>query len=309
MSVFRFHYACFFLLSGLLYAPIAQASTPPRGCEVVGRVLESSNFKLKPGDQICQNQVITSPARIKVACLAVRRVLWVEDVQDLNQCQQPLPPVRHCAIKPGVKCDPMRTEVSMNKPTLLRPYGITLLSAPSQIAWAPVTGAERYVITILGKRTSQLSSTEPQLNLPKLPESNTLQFVVEAFAQDRLLGSSITTFNLLSGAQAKQVNADLALIDQLQISPEEKTSLRLAIFAEAGLLDNAIVLAEKQAQAQPNNPVALRQLGDLMLDAGWLENANVAYQKARAIAIKINNPVEIERSESGLRFIRTSTKN
>ncbi|MBW4550234.1 MAG: hypothetical protein KME35_03855 [Aphanocapsa sp. GSE-SYN-MK-11-07L] len=305
MSNFRFQlaFAVLFLTNGLLYPAATHASTPASGCQEVARVMQSSNDQFKAGDKICRNQAIASPARIRVACKAVRRVVLVESLRDLYQCDQPLPLVRRCVMIPGAPCDPMRTRLSQNKPLLLRPYGVTLLSAPSQIEWAPVTDADRYAITILGERTSQLSSTEPQLNLPKLEGRNTLQFVIEAFRHDQLLGSSNTTFNLLGGVQAKQVNADLALIDQLPISPEEKTSLRLAIFSEAGLLDNAIALSQKQAQVQPNNPVSLRQLGDLMLEAGWLDEATDAYLKAKEIATKLRNQAELERSEAGLQLI------
>jgi hypothetical protein len=270
--------------------------------------MQSSNHHLKPGDRVCRNQAIASPTRVRVACTTVRRVLWIENTADLSQCEQPLPLLRRCAISPTVACAPMRSELSQNKPLLLRPYGEILLSPPTAIEWAPVTGADRYAVTILGDKTWTLSSAQPHLTLLALSKSGSLQFVIEAFNQDRLLGSSTTTFNLLGAAQAKQVYADLAWVDQLPVTPEEKDTLRESIFSEAGLLENAIALAKRQAQAQPTNPVALRQLGDLMLEAGWLEDANAVYQKARAIATKIQNQAEIERSESGLRSVATWTK-
>ncbi len=285
-----------FLPVGLFAAP-----TPPvTACTVVARVIGSKR-PLPLGQGLCRGQAIAFPVR--AACNNApdnaRKIVWVSRTEDLDQCRQALPVNRHFLGKPKSPYLRMRTEVSQVKPWLLQPYGENLLASPSEIQWSPVAGADYYVVTAIGNKVWKSTSYRTRIQVPILA-GNSVQFVVEAFVQGRFLSSSTTTFNMLSEDQAKQVNDDLARIDQLQVSLKEKDALRLSIFTDSRLLDDSVRLVQNSLLA---NPTKRRLLGDIFLEAGLIDNASTSYLSVMEVADKIRDREEIERSVTGLRII------
>lgn len=297
MRIFSFLFiSAIFLPVGLFAAP-----TPPvAACTVVARVIGSKRpFSI--GQGLCRGQAIAFPVR--AACNNApdnaRKVVRVSRTEDLDQCKQALPANRRFLGNPKSPYLRMRTEVSQVKPWLLKPYGENLLTSPSEIQWSPVAGADYYVVTAIGNKVWKSTSNRTRIHVPIIPGSS-VQIVIEAFAQARLLSTSTTTFNLLSVEQAKQVIDDLARIDQFQASLKEKDALRLSIFTDSRLLDESVQLVQNSLLP---NPTKRRLLGDIFLEAGLIDDASKSYLSVMEVADKISDREEIERSQRGLRLI------
>jgi hypothetical protein len=298
----NFLFAVIFLASGFLGFPTNM--TPAYSCSVVARVIGSSpSSRHKLGAGLCQGQTFGGNP-IRVACLNARKVLWIKKTEDLNQCEQSYPSIRRCSLNSQTPCKRVRSELSV-KPLLIKPYGEILAKPPSELQWITIKDADRYEVHVLGEKSWKFSSTQAHLKIPLIIGENSIQVIVEAFAQSHLLGTSTTTFNLLDSNQLKYITNDLNLIEKLNVSIHEKKALKLAVYCNAGLLDDSISLVQEETRLLPNNPSNIRLLGDIYLEAGLIDEANRNYQNALEKASKVQNQVEINRSKWGLEQVIT----
>ena len=300
MRIFPTPLAFFFLTVGFAYVPPVPAVSA--SCNIVARVMQSpAASHLKPGASLCEGQSIPSVS-IRVACTSARKILWLQKTADLSQCGQSYPSVRRCSHSTNIFCNRMRGEIS-SKPLLVRPYGEMLSRTPSEIQWLPVQQADHYEVHVLGDKTQVFSSTQDSLKLPSITSTGTIEIIVEAFTQGRVLSTSTTTFNLLEPNEVQQVDADIDTIDRMQAPSNEKKSLKLSIYSHAGLLDDSIALVQKEILLHPNNPSNIRLLGDIYLESGLIDDANHNYQKSLEVASRNQDKAEINRSEWGLRQV------
>lgn len=286
---------CWFL-SSLLFVPPVDA----KSCEVIGRVMPGA--EVLPGKALCISEAFQFADPVRVACTKSRKVVLVRNKEDLIQCLQPRKPDRPCSLIPQQSCDRMRS-AALDKPTLLQPFGDTLLDLPKFIRWAPVSGANSYTVTMLTDQTFKFRSSQTSLKLPTISVHDSVQFVVEAFRDAELLGSSIKTFNFLDARERRQLEDDLELIRVNRFSEQEQLALRLSIFSEVGLINNGIALVEKQILQKAENPFLIRQLAELYLDAGLYHKAFDAYTKTKKIALKLSDKDEVRKAEDGLRLV------
>jgi tetratricopeptide (TPR) repeat protein len=252
----------------------------------------------KLGDALCQGQNFTGNP-IRVACINARKVLWINKAEDLNQCEQSYPSIRRCSLNAKTSCKRIRGELSV-KPLLIRPYGEILAKPPSELQWIAIKDADYYEVHVLGDKTWKFTSTQAHLKIPSISSKSSIQVIIEAFYQSRLLSASTTTFNLLEPNQFQQIKADLSLVDRIQVSIDQKKKLKLAIYSNVGLLDDSISLVQEEAILHPGNPSNIRLLGDIYLEAGLLDEANDFYKQALEKASKVQNKVEINLAKWGL---------
>jgi hypothetical protein len=297
MRNFSFPLTLIVSLGSLFQIPVAQSES----CQVVARVMQG--FGKETGKGLCKNQSVFFSSPVRAACTQARGVVWIKTTDDLVQCESSRQTDRPCSSFSQKACARKRSVLSQNKPKLMQPYGEILLQPPRQIRWIAVAGADSYTITVLDDQTLKFSTSQTFLNLPTLSKQGSMQFVIEAFARGRLLAAAIKTFNFLDAKEHRKVNDDLALIRRLQLTPLEKDALRLSIYAEAGLIDSSVALMQQQMLKQPQNPSSVRSLADIFLDAGLYDEAFTAYERAKAIALKVRNQDEVQRAEEGLRLI------
>lgn len=271
-------------------------------CSVVARVMTSSiGSSYKLGDALCQGQKFTGNP-IRVACSKARKVVWLNKTGDLQQCEQSFPSIRRCSLNAKITCRRIRGDLSA-KPFLIRPYGEVLAKPPSELRWIAIKDADHYEVHVLGDRTWKFTSTQALLKIPPLSSESSIQIVIEAFSQGRLISASTTTFNLLEPSQFQQVQVDLNLIDRIQASLDKKKALKLSIYSNFGLLDESISLVQKEVMLHRDNPSNIRLLGDIYLEAGLIDEANESYQQALNKATIVQNKDEINLSKNGLNEI------
>jgi hypothetical protein len=301
MHKFLFPLAFLVFACGLTEIRPVQAES----CTVVAQVMQG--FGKASGKGLCKNQTISFPSPVRAACTKVRGVVWIQTSADLDQCESSQRVDRPCSSISQKSCSRKRGLLS-NKPRLVQPYGEILTGLPRQIYWTAVSGADSYSVTILGDKTWKFSTSQPDLNLPSLSSQGSIQFVIEAFTRGQLLSTAVKTFNFLDFKELRQVNDDLTLVQKLPLTSLQKDSLRLSIYADAGLIDSSVALVKQQMLKQPENPSSVRTLADIYLDAGLYEEAFTAYGRAKAIALKVKNQDELQRAEEGLRLIATLEK-
>jgi hypothetical protein len=293
-------FACLFLASGFLGISTNRASAS--SCSVVARVMTSSiGSSYKLGDALCQGQKFTGNP-IRVACSKARKVVWLNKTEDLQQCEQSSPSLRRCSLNAKITCRRIRGDLSA-RPLLIRPYGEVLAEPPLELRWIAIKDADHYEVHVLGDKTWKFTSTQALLKIPPIPSKSSIQIIIEAFSQGRLISASTTTFNLLEPSQFQQIKVDLNLIDRIQVSIDKKKALKLSIYSNFGLLDDSISLVQKEVMLHQDNPSNIRLLGDIYLEAGLIDEANKSYQQALDKATIVQNKDEINLSKIGLNEI------
>jgi hypothetical protein len=285
--------------SGFTAAPVNSAES----CKVVARVLESPNSPVKFGTGLCVNQGFSYFKPVRVGCIIGQRILWVKKSSDLSACNEQLNNTRPYSPSSRQPLDLMRSGFAQSKPMILRPYGDTLMQSPKQIAWKAVEGVDSYSVTVLGNQTQRFSVVQPQLSLPPISNTSSIQVLIEAFAGGKLVSSSATTFTLLSLNEAQKVKKDLASIEQTKLPLQEKNALRLSILSSSELVDDSVRLLREQVNLQPKNPSLVRLMADVFLQAGLYDNASIAYTETKRMAARFGDHEELKRAEYGLSLI------
>jgi hypothetical protein len=271
-------------------------------CSVIGRVIETSSMQYPVGKAICENQAIAISSPLTIACLTTRQVIRITDPKDLARCATAPQKLRSCNPQSRMYCPRLRTEVLAKKPTLIKPYGVILRSQPVQFSWMQVEGADRYRIVVEGvssPRKMQLTNNlQTQLKLP----AGTVAVVVQGMRGNTVLGSAVTTFDVLGQEVSSQLTQQLRLIDGFAASPQERMLLKLSIFASKDLINDSIVFLE-QYQSLNKSPVLLRTLAELYLDVGQLDAAKKNYVSAMAQAKQQDDQAEYSKAKEGHRLV------
>jgi hypothetical protein len=272
-------------------------------CKVVARVLESPGSLVKLGTGLCINQGISYPKPVRVGCIIGPGILWVKKSSDLSGCNEQLNNTRPYSPSSRQPLDRMRSRFAQSKPVILIPYGDTLMQSPKEITWKAVEGADSYSVTVLGSKTQKFSVVQPQLSLPPISNTSSIQFLIEAFTGGKLVSSSATTFTLLSLNEAQNVKKDLVSIEQIKLPLQEKNALRLSVLSNTELVDESVRLLQEQVKLQPKNPSLVRLMADVFLQAGLYDNASIAYTATKRMAASMGNEEELRRAEYGLSLI------
>jgi hypothetical protein len=284
---------------GFTTVPVSSAES----CKVVARVLESSGNLVKFGTGLCINQGISYPKPVRVGCVIGQGILWVKKSIDLSACNEQLNTTRPYSPSSRQPLDRMRSRFAQSKPMILRPYGDTLMQSPKELTWKPVGGVDSYSVTILGNQTQRFLVVQPQLSLPPILNTSSIQFLIEAFAGGKLVSSSATTFTLLSFNEAQKVKKDLASIEQIKLPLQEKNALQLSVLSNSELVDDSVMLLQKQVKLQPKNPYLVRLMADVFLQAGLYDDASTAYTETKRMAASLGDQKELKRAEYGLSLI------
>jgi hypothetical protein len=257
------------------------------------------------GKAICENQAIAVSAPLTVACIATRQVIPVKNLKDLERCTIPPQTIRRCDPQSRAFCPRTRTESVASKPTLIKPYGVVVRPKLQEFSWIKVAGADRYRVVIDGINRPMAKQFTNENRLVLKPPDGTFSVVVQGMQGEKVLASSVTTFDTLSEQNLRKVNQQLATVDRMSATPVEKVLLKLSILADRGLVNDAIKLLESQSG---ENVVLIRTLADLYRDEGELTLALNTYEKAKILAGRKGDKEELVRSQEGYRLISSWLK-
>jgi hypothetical protein len=280
-------------------------SVPARTCEVVARVMKATH-EVQKGKAMCANQAIKLSTPVQVSCIPTQQLLLVENTDDLMLCKKEPKVERICSYKNREFCTPGRSEGEANKPVLLQPYGVVILPKPVTFRWTKVTGAERYRVIIEGDNSEpvKLITSNTSLKINPTSGNKTISVIVQASVNNSYVANTVTTFDILSQKTSSEIANYLENTEHFSGSPSEKVLLKLSILTHYGLVDEGISLLSNQISSH-SSAQQVRTLANLYLSAGLIKEAKATYEKARSIAFKASDYVEIAKSEERIRLINS----
>jgi tetratricopeptide (TPR) repeat protein len=291
------------ILPNLLTVPPIEAVST---CDVVATVQSSKDVNFRPGMRLCRNQSFKKPSSsIWVACIDTRKSFWLQDLKELQNCEVPL--TSKSSLRYNEQFFRARGANGQNKPSIMRPYGRFIMTTRPTLEWLSVSGAKSYSITIWGvqRQTFQSLNTKltPESGMPALSPGQTYTIIVKAISNEKILSKSISALNILSKSQTKSVNDEFQMIDASEINPIEKIYRRLSILTKNQLLDDSIILLERQLSLNPKDPKMYRVLAEVYLESGLLYKSKNAYEKAMELASNLSNIAEYKLAQKGLETV------
>jgi hypothetical protein len=156
---------------------------------------------------------------------------------------------------------------------LTGPVGTAVVDDRPSFRWQPLAGASRYRVTVADASGSELTSGETTgatqwTPIQALPRGKTLQWEVQAFQGDRELDKSPkppapeARFLILPAAAADDLAATRRRAAR-QLTYADYQLTMAALYAQAGLLDDAQSALQELLQATPKSADTRRLLQDL----------------------------------------------
>jgi tetratricopeptide (TPR) repeat protein len=291
------------ILPNLLTVPPIEAGS---ACDAVATVQSSKDMNFRPGMRLCRNQSFKKPSSpIWVACIDARKSFWLVGAEELRNCEVPLN--SKSSLRYNEQFFRARGANEQNKPSIIRPYGRFMMTTRPTLEWLSVSGAKSYSVTIWGVQRQTFQSVDtkltPKTGMPVLSPGQTYTIIVKAISGGKILSKSISALNILSEFQTKTVKNELQKIDASELNPTEKVYRRLSTLSKNQLLDDSIILLEKQLGVNSKNPKMYRVLAEVYLESGLLYQSKSAYEKAVELANNSNNIAEYKLAKSGLEAV------
>lgn len=286
----------------------------------VGRIYQTNNSGAPKGKMICVGerlQLVQSSAipSIQIFCFATGQYKvfsYEQIISDTKGCESPKQarPLRLCVSgdPDAIVCNtPKGTTSETTELRLIQPYGRAVLTTPQVLGWLPIVNANHYLVQIEGKGV-QWQQTVVQSSV-LYPAELQWQFgsaytiTIAAYTnRGDLISARQTVLNRLPQQAAQEIAARSTQIQQLNLpNPDEVAVFDLtSLYLSHGLLNEAIRVLTARVQANSENPMIYRVLGDLYLAAGAPRFAKPFYEQALALADRKDQETERINARSGL---------
>lgn len=267
-----------FLAVDLLLPQLVNSQTKQaaRCTTETARLFTEGDKNFRPGTLLCPDDlVVPVPGkRPRLLCLNNRRVIAGQTgrVGDL------------CAGKPknqivcgedGCSGSARGTE---GKPSLIRPFGPTLISKRPDLTWRAIEGATHYEIRIKGRQFEQeqtLSETHlkyPQA-WPSLEFKNAYHIDILAYQGGTIISADRATVNLLFEEESVAIQENAAAIKQLPFSLRDVAVDLDTLYMSQNLLNQSIQLLEGLREKGESNPQLNEILAKRYIQAGYRDLA------------------------------------
>ncbi len=282
----------------------------------IGRVYMGDRY-FKAGTQLCPGDAI-NPANggtVKVLCYLNGEFLDFKQktIFDDSICAIPQNIVELCTgINPSRCYISKGPDEDKEVPTLISPYGSSMLSTRPVISWYGVPGATSYTVIVKGYEFYWEKTVDKAITSLPYPQEqkqlqfgNTYKFTVLANSGDTPISSSEPlVVSVLPQDEQNRIVQQLKQINELELPPDEAAIWdKDAVYMSRSLLNETIETLKARATEGSQNPTIYRVLADRYLEA-WLPNEALReYKKAAQLAKSTNNLEELARVEEGLRII------
>ncbi len=313
------------LPSILLFSSISSAGSRTQsvavvksGCrKFIGRVSSSGDFHLPSGSRLCQGDRINpvKGATVKVLCYLSGNFVYLKHstvFKEPDTCTVPQEIAELCTgLNPSNCYNPKGAGGEKEAPTLISPYGSSMLSTRPQISWSAVSNATNYTVIVKGyefyweatvdQKTTTLVYPKEQMELQL---GNTYKITVIANLRGSLISSEALVISVLPEKDQKEIAYKVKQINELNLPPDEAAFLDLdAVFMSKSLLNESIETLKARVAAGSQNPTLYRVLADRYLEA-WLPNEALRnYQVANELAKRTRNSDELARVQEGLKLV------
>lgn len=283
---------------------------PTIQCNPVGLVFMSGDHQVSPGSILCQGEKLNIlPGReVQVFCVNLRRNIKLSGIST-NVCSEEQDDIDKRNYSPGNLSNYPKTKGpgEANKPVLTNPYSRVLIDDRPTLKWNPVIDATSYTVYLSGKNVDWAEKVESTklpypINQPGLQYGNTYKIVVVANRGDSSINDSVAAVSLLSKDDIEQLQKTAKQIEDLNLPKNEEAFYLDSLYMSKSLIDKSIELLKAQI-AQSQDPRLHRILGDRYLEAGVPTLAQEEYQRAKNLAKKQEDRVELSKAEAGLSLI------
>jgi hypothetical protein len=303
MQKFIMAIAAGFLPSAFMIPPIVE---PSYGCEVTAIVKASQDPRLRPGVRLCRHQAFRKPlSPILVTCTQDKKDFWLVYPEELSACASNVS--SKSSLPSRDQFFRARGITEQDKPSLIKPYGRFLVDTQPTIEWVKVPGAKSYSITIWAKQRQVLQTESnilsPSSGMPVLRPGKTYTIIIKAIANNKTISRSISTLNILSDSQTKEIKQEVLEVDNSAATSKQKIYLRLSILSKYHLVDDSIFLLEKQLEYNSNDAKFHRVLAETYFNVGLLYQAKSTYERAEEIANNTNDKTEYMLAKEGLKAV------
>ena len=300
-----------------------------RSCKVVGRVTSVGDLRWRVNSLLCSGDRINPMKGRTVSTLCYlngKFIVFKESgiFDDRENCNPPHDTVKLCTGLNPNDCNRNKGPgEEQNVPTLISPYGSSMLSTKPLISWYAVPQATSYTVVISGYEfywEKTVDKTITALPYPKdekeLQIFNTYKFTVLANVGDTPISSSETLVVSVLRQEEQDAFAErVKQIKELNLPPDEAAIWDLdAVFMARNLLNETIESLKARVAAGSQNPAVYRLLADRYLEAWLPKEALREYTLAAQLAKNTNNLDELARVQEGLKIVElynhppTSTK-
>ncbi len=300
------------------------SSPQKRKCEPIGRLMsvgvKVDNHVFPRGSLLCSGDriVLANKGTAEVLCYLNRKLLQLTNgiISEPRKCAPEATEIKPCTREDRSNCPIPKGSISDSNstPTLIKPYSAVLLNDRPLLSWHAVTTATSYIVQISGEGVNW-SSTANNSVLPYPKEQAAMRFgnaykiIVIANCKNYPIGASKSVVNILSADDVKQVMARVEQIIILGKSRNEDISQDLdAIYMSKGLLNETIETLTSIIKSGHKSPTIYRLLGDRYLQAGFVDNARIEYNKAIEMASNSNNFSEFARAQDGINRLLKKNK-
>ncbi|CAA9397389.1 hypothetical protein AVDCRST_MAG94-5730 [uncultured Leptolyngbya sp.] len=303
------------MLSALFLSPtaaVAQAS-PGKHCVPLALILTSSGERQLAGKKvICQGeQLPASGNKVSLLCSVTGQVLSLAEIRwRPKRCRASDLTLIPCAPGSRGQCRRNRGAEEAKAPTLLTPYGSTLLNRRPAFSWQPVAGATRYFIQVRSREqgwatwVDNASSLSYPADKPALVAGSSYTVSIYAYQGNALREPSTTQLSILPNKEAQQLQELIAQIKSLNLPKDEEVYLGIdAAYSSRGLMMESVQVLQKRLKEGSRNPAIYTALGDRYLQAGFSAKAKTEYETATTTAEATANQPELNKAEARLKLV------
>ena len=288
-----------------------------RECKANGRVVNAGDRFLAAGSQLCPGDRINpvNGRTVSALCYLNGKLLdfkqsKIFDASD--ECSLPQKKAKLCTgLNPSGCNNTKSPHEDQDIPTLISPYGSSMLSSRPKISWYAVSNAISYTVIVSSYEfywEKTVDKTVTTLPYPKeqkeLKLGNTYNFTVIANKNKSLASSEPLVIIVLPEKEQNEIKQRVQHINELNLPPDEAAIFDLhAIYMSRNLLNEAIEALEARVAAGSQNPTLYRVLADRYLEA-WLPNEALRnYNVANELAKRSRNLDELAKVQQGVNLV------
>ncbi|MBG1267260.1 hypothetical protein F8S12_12960 [Nostoc sp. WHI] len=246
----------------------------------IGRIYSASDLNLPVGSQICSGDRI-KPVKgrtVMALCYLNGKFLYLKQSKIFDapdECVLPKEKVELCTGLNPSRCKNTRgSDEEQNVPTLISPYGSSMLSTRPPISWSAVSKATNYTVIVSGYEFYWERTVDKTITTLPYPEEekelqfgNTYKFTVLANVDDTPISSSEPlVVSVLTQEEQNAIAQRVKQINELGLDPDEAAISDLdAIYMSRNLLNETIETLKVLVSKRSQNPAVYRLLAERYL--------------------------------------------
>ncbi|ODH00082.1 hypothetical protein A4S05_34890 [Nostoc sp. KVJ20] len=276
-------------------------------CKIVAKVI-SGDLHYQAFTKICPEDEVKAAngKRVKIFCYPRGIILEVPNGTVGKHCSS-LSNIerRGCKTVSQKNCiNPKGTEEA-NSPRLINPFGVVIVNPRPLLSWSSIKTATSYNVQVKGIGVDwevevKSNSLPYPADQPPMKPGNVYTVDIMAMRENVPLVSNPSPLILLTADKTQEIDRTINILKSLKQSPDELAIDTDAVYEAKNLVHNSIEVLNARAEAGSSNPKIYRLLGDRYMIAKWPQQANQAYWKAKVLAQRSNNALELALAQAGI---------